>query len=355
MAKTINYQLEADKAADRYKIPRHIFRALVGAESSWVVDAKSPVGATGLTQLMPKTAAGLGVDPLDPIQNLDGGARYLRQQIDRFGSIRLGLAAYNAGPGNVEKYGGVPPFKETQRYVAKITAAVPTEAQAQKVKPNKQQTVTRPLLSIPPPANLTDTSPLAGAGAADVAFENLGRIARGEDPSRSLAALVDSVAATPTPSRQSPAPVTPTPSPSPVNPETATRPAGKPPKAVPLKAGGGWGGSYGIAKGFADIAVGHGLTSTSEKRAKQKTTTGGVSDHFEGNELAYAFDLSNGVKTPEMDKAAVEIAARLGVKYDGKSPLVLTVRRNGYRIQVLYRTQVGGDHNDHIHLGVRKL
>jgi hypothetical protein len=352
MAKKINYYLEADKAADRYKIPRHYFRALIGAESGWRVDAVSPVGAMNLTQLMPKTAAALGVDPRDPIQALDGGARYLRQQWDRFGSLRLALAAYNAGPGRVEEYGGVPPFKETHRYIAKIMAAAPTEAQAQKRKPNKQQTVTRPLLSTPPPADLTSTSPLAAG--ADVAFDSLGRIARGDDPGRTLSSLVDSVMATPTPTRQPmPAPVSPTP--TPISPPSQTPSSrSQTSKAQPLKAGGGWGGSYGIAKTFADIAVGHGLTSTSEKRERQKTTTGSVSDHFEGNTEAYAFDLSNGIKTAEMDKAAIAIAKRLGVKYDGKSPLVLTVRRNGYRIQVLYRTQVGGDHDDHIHVGVRK-
>jgi hypothetical protein len=292
------------------------------------------------------------VNPLDPVQALDGGARYLRQQWDRFGSLRLGLAAYNAGPGNVEEYGGVPPFKETQRYVQKIMAAAPTEAQGTKSKPNKQQTVTRPLLSIPPPADLTSTSPLATG--ADVAFENLGRIARGEDPGRTLASLTDSIMATPTPTRQPmPAPVSPTP--SPITPP-AQRPQGAAPKAQPLKAGGGWGGSYGIAKSLADVGIANGLSAVSEKRERRNTKSGRPSDHWVGSEEAYAFDLSDGDEpTPAMDASAIEIAAKLGVKYDGKSPLVLTVRRNGYRIQLLYRTSVGGNHFSHLHLGVRRI
>lgn len=94
--------------------------SLVWAESRYCVDAKSPEGALGLGQLLPETAAGLGVDPLDPAQNLLGAARYLREQLDTFGSLELALAAYNAGPGAVTRYGGVPPFAETQRYVGEV-------------------------------------------------------------------------------------------------------------------------------------------------------------------------------------------------------------------------------------------
>jgi soluble lytic murein transglycosylase-like protein len=97
-----------------------LFLRLVQQESGFNQDARSSAGAIGFAQLMPGTAADLGVDPYDDEENLRGGARYLRQQLDEFGDTNLALAAYNAGPGNVRKYGGIPPFEETQNYVAKI-------------------------------------------------------------------------------------------------------------------------------------------------------------------------------------------------------------------------------------------
>ena len=90
-------------------------------ESRWRANAVSPVGARGLAQLMPGTARDLGVDPDDPFANLEGGARYLREQLDRFdGDLEKALAAYNAGPGRVIRAGGVPRIRETQLYVAAI-------------------------------------------------------------------------------------------------------------------------------------------------------------------------------------------------------------------------------------------
>ena len=108
------------QAAQSAGVPESLLSALVKNESGGNPDAVSPAGAIGLTQLMPGTAEGLGVDPYDPEQNLLGGARYLRQQFDRFGSWDLALAAYNAGPGAVEKYNGIPPYEETQSYVANV-------------------------------------------------------------------------------------------------------------------------------------------------------------------------------------------------------------------------------------------
>jgi soluble lytic murein transglycosylase-like protein len=113
--------LEVAKAAARkHGVPEDLFLRLVQQESGWNPGAKSHKGATGLAQLMPATARKLGVDETDPRQNLDGGARYLRMQYDRFGSWRLALAAYNAGPEAVEKHGGIPPYKETKGYVRAI-------------------------------------------------------------------------------------------------------------------------------------------------------------------------------------------------------------------------------------------
>jgi hypothetical protein len=116
--------------AEKYNIPTDVFSSLVQQESAYNPNAVSPAGAIGLTQLMPGTAKQLGVDPRDVTQNVEGGARYLRQQIDRFGSIPLALAAYNAGPGAVSKYGGIPPYKETQNYVNKVMGNVGTSSSA---------------------------------------------------------------------------------------------------------------------------------------------------------------------------------------------------------------------------------
>jgi len=110
----------AKQAARRHGIPEHLFLRLVQQESGWRADAVSHKGAIGLAQLMPQTARMLGVNPRDPQQNLNGGARYLAAQYRQFGSWRLALAAYNAGPEAVRKHGGVPPYKETRNYVRVI-------------------------------------------------------------------------------------------------------------------------------------------------------------------------------------------------------------------------------------------
>jgi len=114
------YLVAARAAARKHSVPEDLFLRLVETESNWNDGAVSNKGAIGLAQLMPNTAKTLGVDPAVPQQNLEGGARYLRQQYEKFGSWRLALAAYNAGPEAVTKYNGVPPFEETQNYVVKI-------------------------------------------------------------------------------------------------------------------------------------------------------------------------------------------------------------------------------------------
>lgn len=110
----------AKDAARRHGVPEDLFLRLVQQESGWNPGARSHKGAIGLAQLMPATAQSLGVDPKNPRQNLEGGARYLRLQYDKFRSWRLALAAYNAGPEAVEKHNGVPPYRETRNYVKKI-------------------------------------------------------------------------------------------------------------------------------------------------------------------------------------------------------------------------------------------
>lgn len=137
-------------AACEAGVPVRLFDALVAHESRYQPFARSPAGAMGMAQLMPGTASYLGVsDPWDPVENLRGGARYLREQLDRYGSWHLALAAYNAGPGNVDKHGGIPPFTETRSYVRTILAS------------------------------------LGGSGAAPVSFARLG----GENPFRAVRLL----------------------------------------------------------------------------------------------------------------------------------------------------------------------
>lgn len=116
------FAAEISAAATRNGIDPNLLTGLIRAESNFDPSAGSPAGAQGLAQLMPGTAASLGVtNPLDPVQSIEGGAKYLRQQLDRFGGdVTKALAAYNAGPGAVERFGGVPPYEETQNYVQRV-------------------------------------------------------------------------------------------------------------------------------------------------------------------------------------------------------------------------------------------
>ena len=113
-------------AAQKYNLSEELIRSVIQAESNFRPDAVSPAGAQGLMQLMPATARELGVtDPFDVEQNIDGGARYLKKMVDRFnGDIKLALAAYNAGPGTVERYNGNVPYPETQRYIQRVLSGM---------------------------------------------------------------------------------------------------------------------------------------------------------------------------------------------------------------------------------------
>lgn len=111
------------QAAKQHGVPERLLSALIQQESGWNPKAKSPAGALGIAQFMPGTAKGFGIDPLDPNQAIPAAALYLKRSFEKFGSWDLALAAYNAGGGAVGKYGGIPPYPETQNYVRKIMGA----------------------------------------------------------------------------------------------------------------------------------------------------------------------------------------------------------------------------------------
>lgn len=127
------YAAKVAELSTRFDLSPALIEALVWQESRWQAQARSPVGAQGLAQLMPGTARYLGVNPLDPFANLEGGARYLREQIDRFdGDLEKALAAYNAGPGRVMKANGIPRIRETQVYVASIMGRLSNHSRSPK-------------------------------------------------------------------------------------------------------------------------------------------------------------------------------------------------------------------------------
>lgn len=119
-----DYSSLIDSSARKYNLNSSIIKAVIQAESGYDPNAVSNKGAMGLMQLMPNTAKGLGVDnAFDPAENIEGGTKFLKGLLEEFGgNLELALAAYNAGAGSVRKYGGIPPYEETQNYVKKIMA-----------------------------------------------------------------------------------------------------------------------------------------------------------------------------------------------------------------------------------------
>lgn len=331
-----NINVLATRAAKEAGVPPRLFLALITrGERSYKGWQTSPSGAHGPAQLMPGTAAGLakryGIKTDDYYGNLLGGAYYLKEQLDHFGDKRKAVAAYNAGPGAVEHYGGVPPYPETERYVRNVLGA----SKAVKVPSAGGITVSpaRALLAPPLPGlpSFPGMTPLTSQ-----IFSGLGEIAMGTaSPLETLTKLTSTLG--PQIGAKAPAAV-----PAPSVPAPTKAPA----------AGGSWGGSYRPATTLARVGEKHGLTVTSEKRDRKMTSSGNTSDHWAGSKSAYAYDLGGTVA--QMDAAARDLAARLGIKYSG-GPLVVTKTTGGLRYQLLYRTNIGGNHYTHIHIGVRRI
>ena len=145
----------ASRAASQFGIPLNTFLRLIQQESNFNPTAVSPKGAIGLTQLLPSTAQDLGVDPNNIEQNIFGGAQYLRQMMDRYpGNMPFALAAYNAGMGNVDKYKGIPPFKETQNYVKNILGTYQ--------EPRNKNMSLNPLTNLPMMQKMRQRDPITG-------------------------------------------------------------------------------------------------------------------------------------------------------------------------------------------------
>ncbi|MEA4987040.1 MAG: lytic transglycosylase domain-containing protein [Anaerovorax sp.] len=137
--KDIDLESIFERAAEKYQVPLNLLKAVAKAESNFNINAVSHCGAQGVMQLMPKTAAALGVkDAFDPEQNIFGGANYLSQKLKQYGgNTKLALAAYNAGSGNIKKYGGIPPFEETHNYINKVLEYMESGLSIDNVNQNK--------------------------------------------------------------------------------------------------------------------------------------------------------------------------------------------------------------------------
>lgn len=161
-----------NRASKKYNVSTDLLKAVAKAESNFDPKAVSRSGARGVMQLMPKTAEYLGVkDSFDPEQNIMGGAKYLSQMLEKYdGDIKLSLAAYNAGSGNVAKYGGIPPFKETQNYVVKVMKFMGSNIEVPKTtikQPSTANTTSKPAVSAADTSTVNNANTVSSSNSAN--------------------------------------------------------------------------------------------------------------------------------------------------------------------------------------------
>ena len=357
------YRAAASRTANRYGIPGKLFERLITQESGWNPKIQSSAGAIGLTQLMPATAASLKVNPLDPIANLDGGARYLRQQYDRFGSWRLALAAYNAGPGRVAD-GSWQQIPETSNYVRSVMGNVTYRSVP---APRTDQTVTPPprTPTVPMPPRTSPALPSDALWGTDLvskaAFENLGKIARGWKPSSTLADLVAasqvpvSTATVPAETASMPS----SPSKVPTTPSQPTPPSsGKLGKVItaPGADRSGVRTHQAVRDFVAKVAGVYGspLTITTGTNHNQYVIgTHRQSQHWTGDAADIAF--GHGTGSDNVDPALTKLGQDALIAAGADPEWARKQTGGAFNIgghNILFNTYVGGNHYNHLHVGV---
>ncbi len=326
------------KAAREAGVPVALYRRLIGRGERSGRHARSPKGAYGQAQLMPETAKGLereyGIDTSTPYGNLLGGAYYLKHQLDHFGgNLRKAVAAYNAGPGAVEKYNGVPPYAETQAYVARVLGGL--KPGSLKIGPKGTPTKVDKLTGVATPTGPPDMSAFA--------LESLGEIASGHKskPTEQLGNLASAVASTPVAAAVEDV----TAKPTRAKPGAATK-HGK----VVVRKGADRAGVHtqaAVLEFIGEIAgrVGRPLVLGTGTNHSKMTVNGNVSDHWDG----HAGDIpATGRMLIRIGRAAL-IAAGMDPREARKVKGGL-FNVNGH--QIIFNTDQGGNHFDHVHVSV---
>lgn len=352
-----NYQRKARQIARHYGIDPNVFVRQIQQESGFNPHARSPAGAQGIAQFIPSTARAYGVDVNDPVSSLDGAARYLRDNLKKYGSYRKALSVYNSGSPN-----GYKTIAETRNYVRTIlggrnpsytggssdSTSSPTSIPGGTVQGQPSST----LAALPNDFSLPELQNTAGAAPPPVhpAFDPrpaaLQNLQLPDFSNTTLSAIKDKLAGVPTsdatpPQQESPDVTVPA-----LNvPGMPTRRSTK-----HVQGHGGYEGTEGIASDLGHVS---GLAFGSQKRPKKLTVDGNVSDHYAGNPNTYAIDLtSRNNNTAALAAGAHRVARALGIR-NYRPNRIYNVTKNGYRIQLIFGAAVG--HGDHVHVGVKKL